>query len=482
MSSVHLSRRSALKALGAGAAALAIGGGPAVGAARAAGGTTAGDLRAALGSKVLFPGDPDYDAERAAFNTLITQSPNAIVLAQTAQDVATAVRIGAGGLGWPIAVQATGHGICVPADGALLINMRELNGVTVNSAARTARISGGAKWKDVLAVSAPLGLLPPVGSTSDVGATGYIGGGGVPVIGRTYGFASDRVRSIELVAPDGRQLCLSPYQHADLFWAVRGGGSNFGAVTSFEIDLLPATTVYAGGLVFPAATAAQAYQQYVAWTATASDRITSVASFVHRPTVEALSIEVVYLGSAADGAAEIAPLRALGPATDSVAEVPIALMDSIFNVPATPSASVASGALIGALDPSGIDLVFGTLGFQDSTVPSGVLEVRQLGGAFGRQPAAPSAVGNRDADFLLFLNNPVPTPAQAAAIEQWQQDALARLAPVLTGKTVPTFLGTLDTTAQEVSTAYTATDWSRLRQLKQAYDPANLFRINHNIR
>jgi FAD/FMN-containing dehydrogenase len=184
----------------------------------------------------------------------------------------------------------------------------------------------------------------------------------------------------------------------------------------------------------------------------------------------------------ADGAAEIAPLRALGPATDSVAEVPIAQMDSIFNVPATPSASVASGALIGALDPSGIDLVFGTLGFQDSTVPSGVLEVRQLGGAFGRQPAAPSAVGNRDADFLLFLNNPVPTPAQAAAIEQWQQDALARLAPVLTGKTVPTFLGTLDTTAQEVSTAYTATDWSRLRQLKQAYDPANLFRINHNIR
>ncbi|MFJ9153320.1 FAD-binding oxidoreductase [Streptomyces sp. NPDC102270] len=476
-----MSRRSALKAVGMGAAALAVGAGPAAGPATATGGTTPDDLRTALGGKVLFPGDADYDAERAAFNTLIQQSPNAIVVAETPQDVATAVRIGAGGLGWPIAVQATGHGICVPADGALLINMRKMNGVSVDTAARTARISGGAKWADVLAVAAPAGLLPPVGSTSDVGATGYATGGGVPVLGRTYGFASDRVRSIDLVTPDGRLRHLTPARERDLFWAVRGGGSNFGAVTAFEIDLLPNATVYGGGLVFPAAAAAQAFKAYVAWTATVSERMTSVASFIRQPTSQVLRIETVYVGSATDGAAELAPLRALHPVADTVTDVPVAQLDGIFNVPARPSAGLVEGGLIGALDPAGTDLVLDTLGF-GNTLPSGVAEVRQLGGAFARPPAVPSAIGNRDADFLLFLSNPVPQPSQEQAVAQAQRGVLDALAPVLTGGTVPTFLGTLDTTVEEVRAAYTDSDWCRLLRLKHVYDPANLFRVNHNIR
>jgi hypothetical protein len=479
--SEQVSRRTALKAVGMGVAALAVGAGPGAGVATAARGRlTADDLRTALGGKVLFPGDPDYDAERAGFNTLFQQSPNAIVLAQTPQDVATAVRIG-GGTGWPIAVQATGHGICVPADGALLINMREMNGVAVDAAARTARISGGARWSDVLAVAAPAGLLPPVGSTSDVGATGYATGGGVPVLGRTYGFASDRVRSIELVTPDGRLRCLTPQRESDLFWAVRGGGSNFGAVTSFEIDLLPAATVYGGGLVFPAAASAQAYRGYVEWTKTASDRITSVASFIRTPTSQVLRIEVVYVGSATDGAAEIAPLRALNPVSDSVTDVPIAQMDTIFNVPTKPTANLVESGLIGTLDAAGVEVVLNAVGF-GATLPSGVAEIRHMGGAFSRPPAAPSAIGNRDAQYLVFLSNTVPQPDAAGSIEQAQRTILTNLAPVLTGRTVPTFLGTVDTSVAAVRSAYTDGDWNRLLSLKHAYDPANRFRINHNIR
>jgi FAD/FMN-containing dehydrogenase len=462
-----------------GAAALAVGAG--VDVASAGTRTTPDDLRKALGGKVLFPGDPDYDAESASFNTLFQQHPNAIVLAETAEDVATAVRIDARGLGWPIAVQATGHGTCLPADGALLINMRKMNGVTVDTAAGTARISGGARWSDVLAVAAPAGLLPPVGSTSHVGATGYMSGGGVPIIGRTYGFAADRVRSIELVTPRGRSRHLTAHSEPDLFWAVRGGAGNFGAVTSFEIDLLPATTVYGGGLVFPAAAADQAFRAYVAWTATVSDQVTSVASFIRQPTSQVLRIEVVFVGSSADGAAAIAPLRALNPVADTVTEVPIAQLDSIFNVPIRPGATLVEGGLIGQLDANGVDLVLNAVGF-GATLPSGVTEIRHMGGAFGRPAATPNAIGNRNGSFLAFLTNPVPQPGMAQSIEQAQQAVLNQLAPVRTGGTIPTFLGTLDTTADEVRRAYTASDWCRLLNLKHAYDPANLFRINHNIR
>jgi FAD/FMN-containing dehydrogenase len=481
---VNMSRRAALKAAGVGAASLVVGAGVGQGTALASRPRRAdavAALRNALGSKVLFPGDPDYDNERAAFNTLIQQSPLAIVLAQTPQDVATAIRIGGSELGWPVAVQATGHGICVPADQALLINLREMNGVTIDTAAGTARISGGAKWKDVITAAAPLGLLPPVGSTSDVGATGYVTGGGVPIVGRTYGFAADKVRRIEMVTPDGRYRCLSPDERSELFWAVRGGGSNFGAVTSFEIDLIPASTVYGGALVFSAATSAQAFQAYVDWTATVSDQMTAVASFIRRPNApQVLSIEIVYLGSATDGASQLAPLRALNPVSDTVAEVPNSQLDSIFRVPTTPGATVSASGLFGQLDANGVNTVLSAIGF-GATLPSGVVEVRQLGGAFAGPPVAPNAIGNRDASFLLFLSNPAPQPQLVPSIEQAQQNALTQLAPVLTGGRVPTFLGTLDTSPDAVKSAYGQDNWDRLLQLKHQYDPANLFRFNHNI-
>lgn len=485
-----MSRRTALKAVGLGAAALTVGFGPGIGTASAATGSTPGDLTAALGDKVLFPGDPGYAAACASFNTIIQQTPNAIVLAETAQDVATAVSIGSG-IGWPIAVQATGHGMGVPANGALLINMSELNGVSIDAAQRTAQIEGGARWSDVINVAAPLGMLPPVGSTSNVGATGYVTGGGVSIVGRSYGYASDRVRSIELVTPDGRQRHLSPCDEPDLFWAVRGGKSNFGAVTSFEIDLLPAATVYGGGLTFPAASVEAAYQAYVAWTATVSDQMTSVASFIRYPDLPTLPpslqgqlnlrIEVVYLGSAADGATAIAPLRALGPVTDTVAETPVAQLDGIFQVPTTPGATVTASGLIDSLDAAGADLVLQAIG-PSATLPSGVIEVRHLGGAFARCPQTPNAIGHRNADYLVFLSNPAPAPTLIPSIEQSQQATLTQLGPLLSGGTVPTFLGTLDTTSQAVSTAYDPDAWERLLTLKHQYDPNNLFCINNNIR
>jgi hypothetical protein len=477
----NVSRRSVLKSVGAGAVALTgvVAAGPR--AAAAVGSPTPQSLRNALGGKVLFPGDADYDAERATFNTIIDQHPKAIVVAPTPNDVSAAIRIGADGIGWPVAVQSTGHGICVPSDQGMLINMREMNQVYVDTSQGTARIGGGAKWSDVLAASAPAGLLPPLGSTSTVGATGYMTGGGVPVIGRAYGFAADGVRSIELVTPDGCQRHLSPTHESDLFWAVRGGEGNFGVVTSFVIDLYPAATVYGGALSFTPATAEAAYRAYVEWTRTSSDKITSVASFLRTPSTQLLNIAVVYLGSAADGAEEIAALRALNPVRDTVTEVPIAKMDSIFNVPTTPGTTVVESGLIDDLDAAGADAVYDAIGY-GQTMPNGVIEVRQMGGRFAQSPGAPNAIGNRDSRFLVFMTNSAPDPSLVPSLEQAQQAALSRLGGLLTGRTVPTFLGTQDVGPQAVSTAYTDADWQRLLTLKHCYDPHNHFRLNRTIR
>lgn len=475
-----ITRRQVLTALGVSAAAVAVAGGSAL-AAKASSADGIADLQAALGDEVVLPGDSDYASDAAGFNTLLQQSPQAIVVAQTPQDVATAIRIGASKLGWPIAIQATGHGICVPADGTLLINVSGMNAVTVDQAQGTAQVSAGARFSDVLAVSAPLGLLPPVPSTSDVGVAGFIGGGGVSsIVGRSYGFGSDRVRRIEFVTPDGEQRSLSPSQGADLFWAVRGGASNFGAMTSVEIELVRTSTVYGGSLVFPAAAASQAFQSWVTWTSTISDQMTSIASFIREPSAQVLSIEVVYLGTPADGDSELAALRALGPVSDTVAEVPIAQVDTIYGVPKTPSASVSASGMMGTLDANGVATVLDAIGF-GATQPSGVIEVRRLGGAFSRQPLVPNAIGNRNAEFLVYLNNPAPDPSLVPGIEQSQQVALTQMQPVLTGRRIPTFLGTLDITPASVRTAYTPDDWNRLVQLKHEYDPGNLFRINHNI-
>ncbi|MFI1496041.1 FAD-binding oxidoreductase [Streptomyces platensis] len=487
---VEMRRRTVLRSVPMGAAALALGAVTHEGVAAAAGRPSPEDLREALGHKVLFPGDKRYDEERAAFNTLVQHHPKAIVLAESSQDVETAVRIVAA-LGWPIAVQATGHGIGLPADGALLINMRKLNGVSVDPRAGTARVQGGAKWGDVVAAAAPLGLAPPAGTTSHVGATGYMSGGGVSFIGRAYGYAADRVRAVELVTPDGRRRHLSPHDEPGLFWAVRGGKSNFGAITSFDIDLLPKSHVYAGELTFPVESAAEVFTAYVAWTATVSDEMTSLVSFTRYPDTPevppqqrgklVLGIKVVHIGARADADRELRPLRAQRPITDSVAEVPIARMDTVFQGPTEPGAIVSSSGLIRRLDARGTEALLRAVG-PDAELSPGSVEIRQLGGRFAHRPATPNAIGHRDALFALFFANPAPTPDRVEPLEREQRALLARVGPLLTGGRLPNFLGTEDTTPAAVSSGYEPADWERLLRIKRSVDPRNLFRINHNIR
>jgi FAD/FMN-containing dehydrogenase len=210
------------------------------------------ELKSRVRGQVLLPDEEGYDSERAGWNLAVEHHPKVIVVAVSAEDVAAAVRFAASE-GLPVAVQATGHGPSVSADGAVLISTRRMTELEINPASATARIGAGVKWETVIEEAAPHGLAPLVGSTPDVGAVGYLTGGGLPVLGRRYGFAADHVRVLELVTADGRLRLATANRHPELFWAVRGGKGNFGVVTAVETDLMPVPRLYGGGLLFPGA-------------------------------------------------------------------------------------------------------------------------------------------------------------------------------------------------------------------------------------
>lgn len=485
----RLDRRSVLRLGGFGMAA-AFGGhtaGTALGgpSARAAG--LPGPAQAA-GPALLLPGDPGFDAERTGFNPVVEHHPRAIALPAGAGAAAAAVRY-ARRRGWPVAVQATGHGIGVPADGALLVNTRKLTGVHVDPVARTARIGAGVRWGAVVDAIAPHGLAALSGSSVDVGAVGYTLGGGLGLLGRKYGYAADRVRSLDIVTPDGRLRTASPTRNAELFWGVRGAKSNFGVVTAIEIELLPVTHVHGGVLNFPGARAAAVLDAYRRWAGAVTENTSSSLQLLRLPDDPALppplrgqflaSIAVGHLGSATEGEELLRPLRALGPLMDTVAERPYAEFAAMFTEGPAPDPVHERSGMLRALDAPTAGLLLKAAG-PGVQLPPGVVSMRHLGGALGRHAPVRNAVGLRSAAFTLYLANPAPAK-DAGATDRVQEQLLDGLRGALTGGVFPNFLGHADTSPDRVRAAYRAVDYDRLVRLKSACDPRNMFRVNHNI-
>ncbi len=240
-------------------------------------------LAARLRGTATAPGDTEYDADRAAWNLAVDQHPAVVVRAADDTDVAVAVRFAAEhGLG--VAVQATGHGVARPADDALLLLTAAMDGVQVDTAARTARIEAGAQWGTVLEKAAPDGLAPLLGSSPGVGAVGYTLGGGLGWLARRYGLAADSVRSFEVVTADGHRVRASAQENQELFWGLHGGGAgSLGVVTAMEVGLFPANQVYGGNLLYPADLAREVATRYAEWIARAPDELTSSLVLMNFP-------------------------------------------------------------------------------------------------------------------------------------------------------------------------------------------------------
>ncbi|WP_228011395.1 FAD-binding oxidoreductase [Nonomuraea phyllanthi] len=449
-------------------------------------------LGAEIRGRTLHPGDEGFEEACSGWLLTVEHHPAAVVVAADAEDVAAAVRFAARA-GLPVAVQSTGHGTSVPADGAVFIATGQLRELSVDPGAGTARIGAGLRWDDVLAAAAEHGLAPLCGSSGRVGVMGFLTGGGLPLAGRTYGFAADRVRSLDIVTADGRLRTVSPAREPDLFWAVRGGKSNFGVVVAAEIELLPLRTIYGGELSFPvrdSRTAAHVLGSYLAWTKEQPDEMSSSVSLLCFPDAPQLpeefrgrsfvQVRVVYVGEEERGARLVEPLRALGPDKDTCGALPYAQITEIFQDPKNPVRVHLRGALLHELDEEAVrELV----SFIDPSAPGGPfpgIELRHLGGALNRPPARPHAVSTQDAAFHLWLRMPAPAE-QADTVREVADAALERLRRWDTGAMLPGFLFDPDSAPERVRRAYTETDYRRLAALKATYDPDHLFRINHTI-
>jgi FAD/FMN-containing dehydrogenase len=448
-------------------------------------------LRAEVTGPVLLPGDEGYEKETATWNEAVPQYPAIVVGATGVADVRAAVRF-ADARDLPVAVVATGHGALIRSDGALLINLSRMDGIVVDAEARTATVGGAVAVNALVERAAAAGLAPIAGSNMTVGVVGLTLGGGLsPVLGRSYGFAADHVRSAEIVTPDGELRHVDAASHPDLFWALRGGKGNFGVVTSLTIELFPITRLYGGGLFFAGEDAKAVLAAFRRLLADAPQALTTSVAFLRLPDLPvvpeplrgrlAVHVRIAYLGSASEGEMLVADLRAAAPALiDSVAEMPYTAIGSIHAEPSEPVPGYGIATLLSDFPAEAADRLIDAAGPGSDTSVS-LIEIRQLGGAMAEPPALPDAVGNRTAAFQYFAGT-AGEPGMAEAFHPSLEELMRALSPWDTGRRSVNFMEVFDTAPEAVATGYDPDAYERPSRIKHQYDPKNLFRINHDIR
>lgn len=424
--------------------------------------------------------DTAYDTERSGYNLAVEHRPTVIVPATGVDDVVAAVRY-AGQHDLPVAVLATGHGPSRPADGAVLITTSRMAAITIDPAARTARVEAGVRGGALVRAAAEHGLAPLNGSSPEVGVVSYHLGGGIGMMGRRFGWAVDHVRALEIVTADGVLRRATSTEEPELFWALRGGGKGtLGVVVAIEIDLHPVSRLYGGGMYFAAADIATVMTTYAAWTRTAPEEMGSSVLLIRMPDFPGVPeplrgryvahVRFAFTGTAAEGERLVAPFRELGPLLDSVGEMPYAKVGTIHSEPTTPVAFHARGAMLRTLDDEAVDTLL-----DEALDAPYLVELRHMGGAFGRPGAVPSALGRRDGEFVLYAGGAGDRDGLVAAFDKLH----SAMAPWGTGGVCVNFLSGPDVTAEQLATGYRPDDVTRLAEIKRVVDPDDMFRTHH---
>jgi hypothetical protein len=443
--------------------------------------SSSSSLDRAITGRVHRPGTPGFDAARAGFDLAALPTPDVAVSVATEADAVAAVRFAAGH-DLPVSVRATGHGPVPGIDHGLLVDTRALSAVAVDAARRTATIGAGVTWTRVLAACAPLGLAPLCGSAPDVGAVSYSLGGGLGPLGRRHGWAADHVRRLRMVTAAGELVEVAADTEPELFWAVRGGGGNFGVVTELEVDLVPVDSLHGGGLYLPGEAAADLLAAFGRVTATAPDELSLSVAFLTLPDLDAVPpalrgrfvshLRVAHLGAPDRAEALIAPLRAVAaPLLDTVRPLPLTGIGSIHADPVAPRPVSCGSAILPRWGGAAIGVLLDNVG---ADVPH-MLELRHLGGELARPPAVPNAVGHRDARYNVFTSAyPGPRFSEAAGR---QTELYRRLLPWSGGRSLYNFTARPDGRPTDARGAFDEPARSRLRAVKQAWDPRDLFRF-----
>jgi FAD/FMN-containing dehydrogenase len=445
-------------------------------------------LRAALRGSVLLPGDEEYDASRTVWNAMIDRHPALIVRPAGVSDVITAVNF-ARENDLLLSVRGGGHNVTGSAvcDDGLMLDMSGMKGIRVDPERRTARAEAGCVWADLDHETQAFGLAVTGGQISDTGIAGLTLGGGVGHLMRLCGAVVDNLISLDLVTASGELLTVGADHHPDLFWAVRGGGGNYGVVTSFEYRLHPVGPIVLGGmLLYPAARGAELLRFYRDWMAEAPDELNVTPAFITAPPApfvpESLQLQpavgmvVCYAGDIDAGQELVGKLReAVPPAVDLVGPMPYAVVQTLLDEAAPWGQQVfLKSANLFDLSNDVVDIIvrFATR----PTSPMSIVPIVAWGGAFGRVGDDETALGHRDSKFGIYIFAVWPDPSDSARHVEWARAFHAALRPHMNGSYV-------NEIGQEgrVQEAYTPHTYARLVEVKNRYDPNNFFRMNQNI-
>ena len=443
-------------------------------------------LREGLDGRVVAPGDPDYDRLRTVVAGTVDRRPAAIVRVANAGDVARTIRY-AREVGAELAVRCGGHSGAGhgTTEGGIVIDVRDLRELDIDVRARTLRAGSGLTAGEVVEAVTPHGLVIGFGDTASVGIGGITLGGGVGYLARRDGLTIDNLLGAEIVTADGEILEADADHHPDLFWAIRGGGGNFGVATRFTFRLNELPAFYGGMLVLPATP--ETVAGFVAAAEAAPEELSTIANVMTAPPMPFLAEEwhgrvvilgmLAYAGDAEAGELAVAPFRALAePLADMVQAGPYA---SLFP-PEDPDYHPTAAAInvhIDHVDRDGAATIIDYLERSDASLRAAQLRV--LGGAMARVPADATAYAHRSSRIMVNLAAFYEGEADRPAKEAWVREFAAAIDqgdPAVYSN----FLA--DEGPERVRAAYPGATWERLVELKRRYDPDNVFRLNQNVR
>ena len=429
---------------------------------------------------VIRDGDAEYESARRVWNASIDKHPGLIARCSGLADVIVAVRF-AREHDLVVAVRGGGHNVGGRAlcDGGLVIDLSRLKGIHVDLQARRARVQPGVTLGELDRETHVFGLAVPLGIVSKTGVAGLTLGGGVGWLARKYGLTCDNVVSFELVTAGGEVLHANADEHPDLFWALRGGGGNFGVVTSFEYRLHPVTTVLGGMVIHSRDRAGELLRFYREFTRSAPDELAAYAALLHTPDGQPVAaIATCYCGDVAEGERVLAPLRSFGPPlVDAIQPMPFPLMQTLLDA-AVPDGhqNYWKSAFLRELSDEAIDVLVRHA--NQATSPLTAVLVEQYGGAASRIPEQETAFAQRHAEYDLGILTQWVDPRESERHIAWTRAFADAMSEFRSGAYLLNFLG--DESDDTIKAAY-GSNYSRLVDAKTRYDPTNFFRINQNL-
>jgi FAD/FMN-containing dehydrogenase len=439
----------------------------------------------AFSGEVLRAGESGYEAARRGFNGLIDKRPALIARCRGEADIADAIAF-AREAGLEISIRGGGHSVAGRCftEGGVMIDLSLMKGIYVDPSARTARVQPGVCWGELNRETQLHGLAVTGGLISTTGIAGLTLGGGLGWLMAKFGLATDNLLSARVVTADGRPLTASEQENADLFWGLRGGGGNFGVVSSFEYRLHPVGPTVIGGLVaYPFDAAGDVLRFYRDFTADAPDELVSFAGMGHAPDGSGAKIALVvacHVGAPEQAEADLRPPREFGsPIMVELGPLPYTVMNSLLDA-AYPTGSLNywKSAFLSELSDEAIDELIARFAAAPSPMTAALFE--HFHGEVTRVPVDATAVPHREPGYNLVITSVWTDTAASDENVAWTKDAFSAMEPFLVSRRYLNYFSEDDVGGDPVRAAY-GPNYERLVELKKEYDPTNLFHLNANV-